>query len=466
MGTNSINMLGTWCCHACRDTFQCEYGKAYWGNAPDACGVQGCELNYRSQISVRCFSQVVHWSIPQRHFTVHPPLIDVLLRFRSYPVSLTADISKIEPLNWRREIVTCTALCGYQIQTDHRMTLVTFGVSAFSFAANMAVKQNATEYGQEFPLATDAAQVFLGWWLFDRLRVRSDSATTANGSVFPWWILTQNVEYQRTLHIQKDSQGTPRHRPSLKSTSTPRRSVSNGTYQLTDFTSPLLNCHWTKRVIVSDVAKVFDVLAYCTVKMTILLQRLWDAKIDWDDPTPDNLLPAWSQWRSELSLLTTLHVPRCYFSTTCTALSTQLHGFSDASEDTYGGVIFLPVKDSTKKVHTALVISKPKFPQWNGCQYPDWNYVEPEFSPSYLSTRSEYSTFLWFLSSWDGCLVVREDSRRSSASESPPSSINFLPSNGDTFLVLRMKPTVHQKVYFPLNWSHTSSGGKDLLGCN
>ena len=58
--------------------------------------------------------------------------------------------------------MTCTALCGYQIQTDHRMTLVTFGVSAFSFAANMAVKQNATEYGQEFPLAADAAQVFLG----------------------------------------------------------------------------------------------------------------------------------------------------------------------------------------------------------------------------------------------------------------------------------------------------------------
>ena len=36
--------------------------------------------------------------------------------------------------------------------TEHR---VTFGVSASSFAANMAVKQNATEYAQEFPLAAD-----------------------------------------------------------------------------------------------------------------------------------------------------------------------------------------------------------------------------------------------------------------------------------------------------------------------
>ena len=36
------------------------------------------------------------------------------------------------------------------------MTRVTFGVSASSFAANMAVKQNATELALEFPLAFDA----------------------------------------------------------------------------------------------------------------------------------------------------------------------------------------------------------------------------------------------------------------------------------------------------------------------
>ena len=41
-------------------------------------------------------------------------------------------------------------------------------------------------------------------------------------------------------------------------------------------------------------------------------------------------------------------------------VSTQLHGFSDASEDAYGGVVYLRVEDSTNKVHTALVISKTK----------------------------------------------------------------------------------------------------------
>ena len=37
---------------------------------------------------------------------------------------------------------------------DYRMTRVTFGVSASSFAANMAVKQNAIDYADEFPVAS------------------------------------------------------------------------------------------------------------------------------------------------------------------------------------------------------------------------------------------------------------------------------------------------------------------------
>lgn len=41
---------------------------------------------------------------------------------------------------------------------DYRMTRVTFGVSASSFAANMAMKQNAIEHAQEFPLAADVVQ--------------------------------------------------------------------------------------------------------------------------------------------------------------------------------------------------------------------------------------------------------------------------------------------------------------------
>ncbi len=38
---------------------------------------------------------------------------------------------------------------------DYRMTTVTFGVSASSFVANMAIKQNALDFAKEYPQAAE-----------------------------------------------------------------------------------------------------------------------------------------------------------------------------------------------------------------------------------------------------------------------------------------------------------------------
>ena len=50
---------------------------------------------------------------------------------------------------------------------DHRMTYVTSGVSASSFAANMAVKQNVLDHAMEYPLA--ARSVDTSFHVDDRL---------------------------------------------------------------------------------------------------------------------------------------------------------------------------------------------------------------------------------------------------------------------------------------------------------
>ena len=48
--------------------------------------------------------------------------------------------------------------------------------------------------------------------------------------------------------------------------------------------------------------------------MKILLQRVWERKIEWDDPVPQDIQETWEQWRSELDLLTNVHIPRHYYS--------------------------------------------------------------------------------------------------------------------------------------------------------
>ena len=92
--------------------------------------------------------------------TLHPPLVNVLLRFRMHQVALTADVSKmyravklsesdkdLHRFVWRSQSNESLKEC--------RMTRVTFGVSASSFAANMAVKGNALDHADSFPAASE-----------------------------------------------------------------------------------------------------------------------------------------------------------------------------------------------------------------------------------------------------------------------------------------------------------------------
>ena len=119
----------------------------------------------------------------------------------------------------------------------------------------------------------------------------------------------------------------------------------------------------TKRKLVSEIAKIYDVLDWftpSTVSTKILLQRVWERKIEWDDPVPQDIPETWEQWRSELDLLTNVHIPRHYYSKMAKPASIQLHGFSDASENAYTGVVYLRSVDVSNNVHVSLVISKSK----------------------------------------------------------------------------------------------------------
>ena len=133
----------------------------------------------------------------------------------------------------------------------------------------------------------------------------------------------------------------------------------------------------TKRNLVSDIAKLFDVLGFfspAVVLMKILLQRLWELKLGWDDPVPSQVYEAWSQWRSELKLISVRHIDRCYFPKSANITLMQLHGFSDASERAYAGVVYLRMSDSEGRVHVTLVMSKTKVAP-NESLYLAWRFV-------------------------------------------------------------------------------------------
>ena len=94
--------------------------------------------------------------------------------------------------------------------------------------------------------------------------------------------------------------------------------------------------------------------------MKILLQRVLEEQVDWDNPAPEAIQKVWLQWRSELPCLLCKGMPRCYFPKNVQIVSFQVHGFCDASEDAYAGVVYLRMVDSTGAVHISLVMAKTK----------------------------------------------------------------------------------------------------------
>ena len=118
----------------------------------------------------------------------------------------------------------------------------------------------------------------------------------------------------------------------------------------------------TKRGIVSDVSRTFDVLGWLSpaiLPIKVLFQRLWEEKLGWDDEVPENLKAKHRQWREELPKLATIKLVRCYFHQS-PAVHLQLHGFCDASEAAMAAVVYIRTSYSDEPPICRLVTSKTR----------------------------------------------------------------------------------------------------------
>ena len=72
------------------------------------------------------------------------------------------------------------------------------------------------------------------------------------------------------------------------------------------------------------------------------------------------MLDTWNLLINELSLLSSIQVPRCYYRLKQTPVSVQLHGFSDASELAYAAVVYIRCDYGENDVETRLVTAKSR----------------------------------------------------------------------------------------------------------
>ncbi|PFX25687.1 hypothetical protein AWC38_SpisGene9681 [Stylophora pistillata] len=118
-----------------------------------------------------------------------------------------------------------------------------------------------------------------------------------------------------------------------------------------------------KRGILSTVCSLYDPLDFAApVALTAraLIQDVWMAKLDWDQPLNEHFVNRWRSWTTQLQFLSELRIPRCYFPPRFDALrcKLQLHIFSDASEAGYGAAAYLRIQDPDVPVHCSFVMGE------------------------------------------------------------------------------------------------------------
>lgn len=118
---------------------------------------------------------------------------------------------------------------------------------------------------------------------------------------------------------------------------------------------------WTKREILSEIGRPFDpngYLAPVIVAAKIIMQRIWQEKIDWDTEVPSSIVDDWVNLLCFLPQLNKLKIPRWLGMNK--QWYSELHAFSDASEAAYATVIYVKTIAADGNVNVRLVQSKTK----------------------------------------------------------------------------------------------------------
>ena len=311
--------------------------------------------------------------------TLHPPLADILMKFRTYPVALMADIAKmyreVELLPTDRDLhrFVWRPSPKDQIQ-DFRMTRVTFGVSASPYLAIKTLQQTAKDHGAEHPTA--AAHIRSSFYVDDLLAgaqteeearelfTQLRSVLKKGGfNLCKWRSSSNNVlkSIPTDLHEKLLTKAVTSDQASVQPKALGLQWDSQEDVMSPTIHSPS-NYLQTKRGIISDVSKTFDVLGWIApaiLPMKILYQSLWDRGQEWDGVAPPHVIEEHSKWRQLLPCLSTKKLPRCYAGHP-QPIHQELHGFSDASKKASGAVVYLRSTYSSHDPTVALVTAKTK----------------------------------------------------------------------------------------------------------
>lgn len=130
------------------------------------------------------------------------------------------------------------------------------------------------------------------------------------------------------------------------------------------FSSELKENPNTRRGVLSSIASIYDPLGLLSpfiLNGKNILQDMCRTSTSWDDPLIPDLLSQWEGWKTSLSDLSRLVIPRCYKPDKFGMIkNAEVHHFSDASTSGYGCASYLRLVDTDNQVHCTLLMGKAR----------------------------------------------------------------------------------------------------------
>ncbi len=308
---------------------------------------------------------------------LYPQLTDILLSFRKHTISFSADISKMfreVKLHHEERDAHRFLLRNQQGQLrDMRMKRLTFGVRPSPYLATQVIRHLAEQHSSSHPEASRA--ILQSFYVDDYLDGRD---TVEEAKLIRQQLCDLLSLAGMTLRKWRSNSDD------FKAT-IPQGIIETADLQISSADKPLkaLGLHWnvtkdtlsvstptietssefTKRTVASILGKVFDLLGFYspfTVSGKIVLRKLWELKIGWDEPAPPAIQETWRAWLSQLDFISEHSIPRRYSTHKGKAVAYHLHGFADASQDAYGVVVYLQQTYSDNTSTTAIIIAKAR----------------------------------------------------------------------------------------------------------
>ncbi|GFV54961.1 integrase catalytic domain-containing protein, partial [Trichonephila clavipes] len=234
---------------------------------------------------------------------------------------------------------------------ESKLTTVIYGTKSAPYLATRSLKQLAIDDGDKYPLA---AEVIMSDVYMD------DLLTGANGLESGRKLQVQLVSILKgsRMELHKWSASNPLLLPDsmcqakdlsyCSSTETKTLGLlwkphpDSFAFKISSMNSNCDNLIVTKKSVISTIARMFDPLGLIGPVITrakILLQSLWQLKLDWNDPLPSNLVSYWKTFIDALEYINCLDIPSYCLQNK--SIRTELHGFSDSSEKAYGAALYL-----------------------------------------------------------------------------------------------------------------------------